>query len=243
MAIDFSNATNQGISFGALSAVRNCGDLTFHFTVRQDTLAKGRVISLLNGDLNQEGWAVFLNYDASGDIALAMVVNYSLGDPIPGWKVWASSSGVLSATTRYAISITWDGSSAPVYYVGSASGVTMSLAHSSAQSKTTGTNNTWVLGGCGGDKSIDGKVQGVKVYTDILTTAEIANLNRANLLSLRRGDELASDIPALGAAGAVPFSGYSLASGNTLIDRRTGNAGTPSGTPAGYGNIWQTIGG
>lgn len=234
MAIDFSNASAQNISFGVTPA----------------------------SNLDQISIVVWMDLDSFGDTSTGAGMftkgthSFYVGtlnerliyrDYFSGAAgTWATANNTVIAGERLFI-VTFDRSSAsndPIFYIDGVASATSETDTPSGSKQDDAAYSLYIGGYTDGlpasTKSPDGKIRDFRIYNRILTPAEALQIYNARGRDNIRSGLVFCPIP-FGATGLQAFDGATLAAGNTIIDPCSGTAGVPAGNPVGAGEIFLSV--
>lgn len=151
---------------------------------------------------------------------------------------WYTTSNVINATdTWYHVLVTYDGGATannPIVYVNGASkAVTRAIAP--VGTFRVGTSVGIYAGGVFSNFVPDGKITDIRIYTGILTAAQVLALYNDGVFTPNFDTNLVFHAPlnnCTSLSGSA-YDGYTLTSSQLLSDRIGCAVGTPSGSPLG----------
>lgn len=235
MAIDFTGANGQNITFAAIPSIDNLVDKTIVLNVNLDNLTDLDMIISKRPPALNAGWFIDTG-EPGGNLEFFQEFSTSIG-----W--WYINSAIV-ADTNYHVAVTYNNSSAsndPLIYI---NGLSVPITEYATPAGTAVAETTPLE--IGGESSlanstIDGYVQNVRIYNRILTPAEIYTLYVNRRINFPLSNGLVFHAPMIGAAGLTKFDGSTLGATNYVWDVVNNAAGTPVGNPVGAGNTIQRI--
>jgi hypothetical protein len=220
MAIDFTNAAGQNITFTNTVGALSVKSIAFWINLDSfgDTAVQGSMIT--RSDSTK--WEVRI---ATGTERIIFVNGFSTTA-----GSWATPNNSLT-TGLHHITVIYDAGNVannPTIYI---DGVSQSLTELTTPvgTFTSDANIELVIGGYGSTKSLDGRVHKLIVYSDALSLAEVLSIVNSRGKVYPR-DSIAFMPNLRGAAGLSTFSG-ALAAGNTIYDPFSNTYGVPAGSP------------
>ena len=232
MSVEMTNpAGAQYIDFGSPAATRSLTSKTMMFWFRPDVVNIDQSLFSIYGNGASDENSAILVYSARG-AKPEFTSTWTTG------ASWYTTADQLAAATWAHIAVTYDGSSTsndPIIYI---NGVSVAITEASAPTGTRDTGTDFNLAISDPDAAgfaADGKFADARIYSTILSAADILAIYNAGAFSAAYDTNLVFHAPLTNAKnlGGADFNGYTLTSSTTLVDRIACAVGTPSGSPLG----------